>query len=326
MFLTKTQLKRQYYTLGFCSATLLVTLTGKSSLAFTIIPSQPGASVFYQPSQAYSLADGSQGITELDPLSITSIARGGTTDFLDKLLETFPDWTFNSADKDLAGTFEIGVYQALGLSTGLDPGVGAELQLRYLPASSYNPTFNYNPTSESNELHWIQRVVNNHALIPTLSGTINLGHGTLEDKIDVFQEQTDPSSNVYNPFYDTFSNTAESLFRDVSGRDDFQDDHYWFAELYLVEVPDPTKPKEVRIYNGVKWGWTNTVTPPTTGGGGCNGSSGGGGCARTFINQEQLLSDDANASYSVPEPISTLGLLVLGAWGIFQGLKIRKDK
>ena len=279
MFLTKTQLKRQYYTLGFCSATLLVTLTGKSSLAFTIIPSQPGASVFYQPSQAYSLADGSQGITELDPLSITSIARGGTTDFLDKLLETFPDWTFNAADKDLAGTFEIGVYQALGLSTGLDPGVGAELQLRYLPASSYNPTFNYNPTSESNELHWIQRVVNNHALIPTLSGTINLGHGTLEDKIDVFQEQT-----------------------------------------------DPTKPKEVRIYNGVKWGWTNTVTPPTTGGGGCNGSSGGGGCARTFINQEQLLSDDANASYSVPEPISTLGLLVLGAWGIFQGLKIRKDK
>jgi len=52
MFLTKTQLKRQYYTLGFCSATLLVTLTGKSSLAFTIIPSQPGASIFYQPSQA----------------------------------------------------------------------------------------------------------------------------------------------------------------------------------------------------------------------------------------------------------------------------------
>ena len=121
---------------------------------------------------------------QLDPLSITSIARGGTTDFLDKLLENFPDWTFNAADKDLAGTFEIGVYQALGLSTN----IGAELQLRYLPVSSYNPNFNYNPTPDGNELHWIQRVVNNHAITITTYGIIDLGHGTLEDKIDVFQK------------------------------------------------------------------------------------------------------------------------------------------
>ena len=31
MFLTKIQLKRQYYILGFCATTLLVTLTGKAN-------------------------------------------------------------------------------------------------------------------------------------------------------------------------------------------------------------------------------------------------------------------------------------------------------
>ncbi|WP_026098655.1 PEP-CTERM sorting domain-containing protein [Kamptonema formosum] len=41
-----------------------------------------------------------------------------------------------------------------------------------------------------------------------------------------------------------------------------QYNHYWSAELYLVE---PTAPKQVTIYNGISWGWKNEVVPePTT--------------------------------------------------------------
>ena len=196
---------------------------------------------------------------------------------------------------------------------GNPPGVGAQFQLFYHPGMGA-------PTPAVNQLHWIQRVVNNHNI------TNNPGHGNDEDIIDVSPGQS-------NPFYDLIPGitfTDEDELADGPARPDPWNEHIWSAELYLVEIPDPVNaPKSVTIYNGISWGWRNIVTPPTTGGGGCNGSSGGGGCTGTFISQELPLSDGVNASHSphsIPEHTSVLGLLGLGAWGIFQGLKIRNDK
>ncbi len=301
-------MKSRQYSLAFLAATLLVTLTKQSSSAFTITfhPSVDPSSV-----ANYYLSDGSQGTVQT--ALVSSLTLGGTMQFIDKLEETFPTsqgWIFNPASQDLEGSFEIRTYYAN--VQGNPPGVGSQFQLFYNPAGS-------DPTPAGNQLHWIQRVVNNHNL------TNNPGHGNNEDVIDVPLGQT-------NPFYDLIpgiSFTDEDDFADGPTRPDPWNEHTWFAELHLVEIPDPVNaPKTVTIYNGISWGWRNTVTPPNTGGG-CNGSSGGGGCAGTFVSQELPLSDGVNASqspYSVPEPISTFGLLGLGAWGVFQGLKIRKNK
>ena len=287
------------YSLVSLTTTLLLALIEQSGIAFTITPKQPGASIAYDQEESYVLVPGSQGKTELSPSSVTSVPRNGSQSFLDKLREDFPDWVFNPAPNDLTGNFKIQVYDAVGETSR----VGAFFQLKYIPGGS-------DPTPSGNELHWIQRVVNNHNI------TDNPGYGNLEDVIDRL-----PGNST--PFYDLGANngTNERTFVDLSQRNNPQDNHYWSAELHLVEL---IAPKEVRIYNGVSWGWTNTYTPPSDP---CSGGSGGGGCFRAFTDQDVTFSSNIPApSTSVPEYTSRLGLLALGAWGVFQGLKIIKDK
>ncbi|NER03709.1 MAG: PEP-CTERM sorting domain-containing protein [Okeania sp. SIO3C4] len=242
MQLPKMQL-RQQYSLGFFATTLLVVLTSQSSFAFTITPAQPGASMTFDPSEEYTLPDGRKGITTLDPLSVTEITRGGTAGFLAQLRAEFPataGWNFTAAAADLAGSFNIDIYDAQGT-----PGrVGAEFQLQYNPGAG-------DPTSAGNDLHWIQRVVNNHNI------TTNPGHGNPENVIDIPLGQT-------NPFYDQIPGiigTDEDTLYDFPGRTDADENHFWFAELYLVEE---TAPMTVTIYNGVRWGWRNTIPEPSS--------------------------------------------------------------
>lgn len=223
-------LLRQKCSLSFLTTTLLITLTTQSSLAFGI--SQLGT---VSNSESYSLANPDrQGVTQLlNPIGVTSITRGGTLGFLTQLQTRYQNWTFNTAPNDLAGIFNITRYAAQGTAER----VGAELRLEYIPGPG-------DPTPLNNSLHWIQRVFNNHDNQTDV-------HNDFDDKIDV-------GSQLINPFYDTLGAATETIFYDFSGRIDTNNNHSWLADLYLV---DETSPQNVTIYNGIQWGWSNTVEP-----------------------------------------------------------------
>lgn len=219
---------RQRYSLGFLTTTLLITLTTQSSLAFNIVPPLTKIEI-----ETYTLPDQRDGFTGLSPVNIKSLTLGGTAGFLTTLKNKFPTWTFNSAPNDLAGSFNIQKYVAVGTPTG----VGAEFQLEYIPGSG--------DPSLSNSLHWIQRVVNNHSV------------GTLHNNemVDIIDNLSSP----INPFYpyDTESGPFRSFY-DFPYRSDADNNHYWLANLYLV---NETAPNQVTIYNGIEWGWENLVEP-----------------------------------------------------------------
>jgi len=229
---------RQRYSLSFLVTTLLIALTTQSSLAFSINPLGPlGATQDWDPDESYTLADGRTGITNLYPRAVLSLPRGGTTSFLSALYLSFPTWTFNPASNDLAGSFVVQIYDAIGTPNR----VGAQLRLQYIPGIN-------DPTPSGNNLHWIQRVFDNHNI------TNNPGHGNFENVIDI-------GPGVTNPFYDTAFGVQpfdERTFFDPPGRNDAGNNHSWLAELYLV---DQTAPQRVTIYNGVQWGWNNEVVP-----------------------------------------------------------------
>jgi len=230
-------LLRQRYSLSFITTTLLIALTTESSLAFTINP--PGNStaqyLFVQPyTYTNDLDIQTLGLTTLNPINVTSITRGGTTGFLATLRREFQDWTFNPAPTDLAGSFRVQKYIAKYLPQDAiyEAGVGAELELQY----DYGEG---DPKPEDSKLHWIQRVVSNHR------GT----HGTNQDNIDI-------RFNAQEPYYDiAFGRQPfdERTFYDLSQRE-VENSHNWLAELYLVKE---TAPKQVTIYNGIQWGWSN---------------------------------------------------------------------
>ncbi|HAX88154.1 MAG TPA: hypothetical protein DCY91_18270 [Cyanobacteria bacterium UBA11370] len=328
---------RQYCLVGIATS-LIVATTDQVGLAFSFtlpsrssLPCDPFSS-FYCNKHTLTLpgADGGTVTTKLKKVS--SLTLGGTDAFFNLLTKSVwakNGWQFQRATTDLAGIFNIGVYNAYAtLQT-----VGADIQILYNPVGQ-------DPTGSN--VHWIQRVISNHGYIFTRSGRTDLGHGIRENKIDVLQEQTqlnfvdpqNPQKLTFNPFYDTYGTANEISFGDFLGREDIGENHEWSAELYLVQE---TAPKTVTIYNGIKWGWSNTFTPPPPPPPPppCNGSSGGGGCRTALASniqvQNQALSDieiskSSPTPVSVPEPIPALGLLALGIWGTFQGLKIIKDK
>jgi hypothetical protein len=230
---------RQRYSLSFLTTTLLIALTTQSSLAFSINPLRPvGATQNWDPDESYTLTNERTGMTRLNPTAVQSITLGGTPLFRELLESKFSNWTFNRAGNDLAGSFEIQIYDAVGAFNV----VGAHLRLQYIPG--INPGIN-NPTPNGNNLHWIQRVFDDHNI------TNNSGHGNPENIIDI-------GSGVTNPFYDTAFSADETNFSDFSSRGDTDKNHNWSAELYLVEE---TGPQEVTIYNGIQWGWNNEVVP-----------------------------------------------------------------
>ena len=312
---------RQYSLVGIAT-TLIVGITGEIGLAFSFtvpsrspLPCDPFISSYCSPhSLTLPGVDGGTVTTTL--YSVSSVPLGGTTSMFNLLTNSVwakNGWKFQRATTDLSGSFGIKIYNAYAeVAT-----VGANIQLLYSPKDQ-------DPIGSN--VHWIQRLRTNHGVIVTRSGLTKLAHGIVDDKIDVFQEQTqlnyqdpqNPQKPTFNPFYDTYSDLANQIsFEDILGRDDIYESHYWYADLYLVQE---TAPKTVTIYNGIRWGWQNKFTQPTQPPPPCNGSSGGGGC------RTALASNFTDTPVKIPEPIPVLGLLALGVWGTFQGLKIIKDK
>jgi hypothetical protein len=226
---------------------------------------------------------------QLDPISILPL--GGTQGMLNLLESSIwasNGFLFQKSTQSLEGKFEVfGYFATDGISNSIPltnrPGVGGALNLYYLPSGD-DPRFN--PDLQSNKLHWIQRVRSNHGGVSNLFLPQDLGHGTQQDKIDVFQEQLRPSNpDSFKPFYETFSqdiyrtSSASSFtFLDVPMRTtDIDKPKVWQAELYLVEEVED---KTVKIYDGISWGWSTTVCREVTeiiGGGGSGGSGGFGG-------------------------------------------------
>ena len=243
---------RQKYSLSFFATTLLIALTTESSLAFSINPVPfltVGATEEWDLDESYNLANPQRrGTTTLSPTRVRQLTRGGSSGFLSTLRRSFPGWTFSGASRDLSGSFEIKKYNAIGTPTE----VGAKFLLDYIPGAG-------DPTAQGNILHWIQRVVNNHPVA-------NNKHGDHADVIDIRPGQINPYYDTFyglrkrfgpRTFYD-FSNrpSDETLFYDLSARPDPGQNHNWLAELYLVEE---IAPRQVRIYNGIQWGWQNRV-------------------------------------------------------------------
>jgi hypothetical protein len=145
-------------------------------------------------------------------------------------------WSFASAANDLPGQFNIDVYDAFH-SGG---AVGAVFNMNYVPGE--NDPF----TTSGSIFHWIQRVENDHA--------VTGNHGDLDNVIDATLSA--PFTSPSRLFYDFDVNFATPpRFSDRSSREDFNS-HYWDAELYLTSIPNAGS-KNVTIYNGVSWGWTN---------------------------------------------------------------------
>jgi hypothetical protein len=136
--------------------------------------------------------------------SVSELPLGGTNDFFNLLTSSVwaqNGWTFNKAQpvESLTGRFDIGVYAPFFLTD--QETVGAEIQVLYSPGVGLDPV--------GSNVHFIQRVVNNHAYTVTRQGVIEQPPGTPDDKIDTVLEQTqpgfiDPQKPTFNPFYDTY--------------------------------------------------------------------------------------------------------------------------
>ena len=275
-------MKIKQYCLTILASTCLLPLMEKNGAAFQLTF---GSNSYIEYEQNYELYDARErffGEGTVQMAAPFSIELGGTDDFMNTLKNTFQDWTFEPAEQDLEGSFELQLYDSNVVQ--LQDGGRIRLEIGGQIILDYKPGIN-DPRPERNELHWIQRVVSNH------SRETNQ-HGDDENVIDIY-----PGQN--NPFYDLIPTLPFYLggtrFVDGPRRPDITNDHLWLAELYLVEVKDPNKPKKVTIHNGISWGWRNIFTPvqasaPTDpppacdtsgGGGGSGGGSGGGGCSES---------------------------------------------
>ncbi|KYC35653.1 hypothetical protein WA1_07520 [Scytonema hofmannii PCC 7110] len=356
------------YSLVFFASTLMIALTDGTGVAFTITPSNPSDVEFYR-EQSFAQVSPSQDATTVIDKSLWYglLPRGGTFSFNTTLrlwsLTSelgFFGWNFQPAKNDLKGSFEIVTYQACNLGdacggastpisdipTGIYRGVGSLFHLKYNPEPN-------DPQPGQGKLHWIQVVQANYGKanpgVPIISGI----------------PFVDNSGRKSTPYYDYsgYRFAGEDFFMDrpyAGGISNARRNTYFNAQLYLVQetTPPGSNKRTVTIYNGIRWGWKNTVRrrscpntsvdsecplPPPPPPPSCNPSSGGGGCSYRVVdneNEDQKLSlfdssnlDVANISYddsespiSVPESTSALGLLAIAAWGVVKAMKIRKDK
>jgi hypothetical protein len=169
------------------------------------------------------------------------LSPGGTPN-LTRLLKdnrNLGGWTFIPGQY-LNAVFSIGDYypcvpdkQCAGFDF-YDSDVGATIEVKYQPASPDEPS--------TNLVNWIQRVWSNH-------GSVLDVHGVEEDRID--------SEGPEFPFYAPLDFNDPSYFNDTPGREDNDQSHWWNAELFLVVPRTATR---VEIYDGMSWGWKNSVT------------------------------------------------------------------
>ncbi|MEM8638764.1 MAG: vWA domain-containing protein [Cyanobacteria bacterium P01_G01_bin.54] len=203
--------------------------------------------------ESSTLPDGT--VVDVTLQNITTIDPSSSTGFLNLLSSSYPDWTFSTAPLSASTGIFYDIYYYDAVAPGPQgPVVGAQMIFSYAVGSGA-------PDPSNRDLHWIQRVTSNHAVSkPTIfSPPILSPHGTSEDKIDVVGTQLNPKSPDYNPFYDTYGQATESSFLDYPTRPNVTDPHDWIAETYLAEL---TAPKTVTLYEGIRWGWENTVTLP----------------------------------------------------------------
>ncbi|MCC3594212.1 MAG: hypothetical protein JGK14_27115 [Microcoleus sp. PH2017_28_MFU_U_A] len=224
------------------------------------------------------LKDGGTGLTLLRVLDpddtlnltkstrfVTEIERGGTKGLLNDLkiytnLSKNP-WSFKRG-RDLQGSFNIKIRYACGTEDtcpreAIFPddlkqkyGVGSPMALTYNPlASDPHPNQNKN-------LYWIQRVITNHP-------RQGLGvFGQSKSYIDNIL-RNERGINSPHPYYGISGRNLrpDGLFVDNPYRRRYLNrNFYWIGELYLAEA-NPSKPREVTIYNGVRWGWTYQYFP-----------------------------------------------------------------
>ncbi len=218
------------------------------SLNFAITPSQPGANPGpYRPTQPanciYGPAAGHTCRTDLLPLSVIDLGAGGTIGFFADM-DHYPLWEIEFGG-NLEGAFNIKQYAAIN-----DGDVaGANFELDYVAVGD-------DPTTD---LHWIQRVVDNHA--------IDGVHGDPEDVIDYLAPLPGQSRDDV-PYYDVLptgpgAKTPWSIppHFDDGPRREAENSHVWYAEVFLVQEIGAEK---IKVYNGVGWGWTNSVPEPSS--------------------------------------------------------------
>jgi hypothetical protein len=276
----------QKYFLVFLTTAVLVTLTGKSSFAFSITPDQTqpikDSDRTYKYEEYY---DFRQGVTRLDAWpdfspgkpfppdprrelnkgQVVEIRPGGTDGLLYLLNQRFGNFWEFVPKGNLVGSFNIQNYYACNadfpcIDGRYGPqGVGAYFKLNYIPDVERG-----DPTGST--VHWIQRILLNFDIE---NGEV-INDQIPNDKIDIVP-------NAGSPYYDESypkSGSNPTLFFDlpyVAGSFT-RKNHYFYAETYLVnEVPGGTKDpqtgvvkRKVEIYSGVRWGWENTYTPKKT--------------------------------------------------------------
>lgn len=218
--------------------------------AFSIVPAAATDAKAFVPSQSYTLQDGTSAVVTRNPITFTSIKPGGTDDFLAQLKREYPEargWKFLAASQELKGSFRVNAYNVF-----FNVALGGGFSFDYLPQKD-DPV-----TTADRQLHWIQRIVSNHKR--------GSGHGTPENRI-AFQGQSKKSKQPETPFFDLIpvKKVSESIpphFEYLVGKNDPENEHQWYAEVYLVSV-STKNPKTVTIYNGVRWGWENRMVPST---------------------------------------------------------------
>jgi PEP-CTERM motif len=209
------------------------------------------------------------GTVQLRPGKAQEVKRGGTDFFLAKLKEQFPvanGWSFVDAGKDLSpGSLVIRTYDADGpqdednhtVCTREPPCVGAVFHVEYQPVDG-----------DPRSVHWIQVIKNNHK-VPGPHGiedyAVDIWYGGETPPPGDLPAGFDLKSPQTNPYYDWIFSADNTNFLDPPARSDVLNSHDWLAEVYLVE--GPLAPGEVKIYNGIQWGWFNRTVvvpePPT---------------------------------------------------------------
>lgn len=317
---------RQYPLVLFAS-TLIVVLTSRTGAAFTITPSNPSDVEFYREWSSAQVGPNRDATTVIDKnLWYSTLPRGGTFSFKTALnlwslgsQLGFFGWEFQPAKNDLKGSFEILTYQACNLGdgcggastpisdipTGIFRGVGALFHLKYNPDTS-------DPQPGQGKLHWIQVVQANYGKgkrgVPLISGIPFVDNGGRKD----------------TPYYDYpgYRFAGEDFLMDqpyAGGIRNARRNTYFTAQLFLVEETTPvgSQKRTATIYNGIRWGWKNTVRrrscltksisdnecPPPPPPPSCDGSSGGGGCnlRSTYRIPDNESEDQEISNYSIED-------------------------
>ena len=237
------------------------------------------------------------GIVTVSTKKIKEIKRGGTSDFLKILRQSYGGLQYKKGG-NLKGEFNIQTYYPCGPSTGCGSEAAqyASPIFRSIPlggrkdgiGASISVDYERTPDKDEpnvNNVAWIQRakvntggqeitvnslgltgkyfdVIDSLGNSPFYPGAFYLGRGN--------PQTGQPSYSFFDFPYNPTPNPLPSY---VYNND-------WSFELYLAELVISNRANvapKVKIYNGISWGWTSKFTPTPTPKP-CSGASGGGGC------------------------------------------------